>query len=318
MLNWLFGRRRNRRVGEREHLLDVKLRTSQVRATRMKVLGIAAGVIVCLIAAWRGAVYLLDYTIYKNDAFAIQQIEVQTDGVLTSDIIRRWAMVRPGQNLMALDLVRVQRDLEMQAPIQFAAVERVLPHTLRLMVNERDPIAQAVLTEPGAYGQPIQVVYDFDEEGYAVQPLDPSWRTTPAPAAQRLPFLVNVPASEVQLGKQTESPQIRGALHLISELDHSPMAGMADFKTIDVSVPEILQATTGQGSQVVFSLTQFDTQLRRWRAIYDQYQKWGRAITWVDLSIANNLPVRSVAFNGVQPLPAPQPAKPQRTKRKHV
>ena len=39
-------------------------------------------------------------------------------------------MVRTGQNLMALDLTRVQRDLEIQPPIQFAAVERVLPHTL--------------------------------------------------------------------------------------------------------------------------------------------------------------------------------------------
>ena len=81
--------------------------------------------VVSLVARlWRGGVWLLDYLIYKNDAFAIQQIDVQTDGVLTSETIRHWAMVKTGQNLMALDLTRVKRDLEMQPPIQFAAVER--------------------------------------------------------------------------------------------------------------------------------------------------------------------------------------------------
>jgi hypothetical protein len=151
-----------------------------------------------------------------------------------------------------------------------------------------------------------------------MKPLDPRWRATPPSAGEKLPILVDVPVNEVQLGRQTESLQIRGALQLISEFDHSPMAGMAELKSINIGVPEILQATTSQGAEVTFSLNQFDVQLRRWRLIYDQYQKWGRAITWLDLSIANNLPVRWVALNGVQPLPAPLPAKPQRTRKKHV
>ncbi len=77
--------------------------------------------------------------------------------------------------------------------------------------------------------------------------------------------------------------------------------------------------TTSQGAEITFSLNQFDVQLRRWRLIYDQYQKWGKAITSLDLSIANNLPVRSVALNGAPPPPPlPKPAKPPRTKKKHV
>jgi hypothetical protein len=105
---------------------------------------------------------------------------------------------------------------------------------------------------------------------------------------------------------------------LISEFDHSPMVGMVDLKSIDVGVPEILQVTTSQGAEVTFSLNHFDVQLRRWRLIADQYQKWGRTITWLDLSIANNLPLRSVALNGAPVLPPPQPGKPLRTRKKHV
>jgi hypothetical protein len=125
-----------------------------------------------------------------------------------------------------------------------------------------------------------------------------------------------VAPNEVQLGRQTESPQIRGALQLISELGHSPMAGMVELTHINVGVPEILQVTTSQGAEIVFSLNQFDVQLRRWRLICDQYQKWGRTITWLDLSIANNLPVRSVALNGAPPLSLPPIPPPP--KKKHV
>jgi cell division septal protein FtsQ len=299
-------------------LLDVKLRTSQARAARLRVFGAVVAVVFSLAAAWRGGQWLLDCLIYKNDAFAIQQIEVQTDGVLTSETIRRWAMVKTGQNLMALDLARVRRDLEMQPPVQFAAVERVLPRTLRLSVTEREPVAQTLITLGRADGGVEQAIYDFDEDGFTLQPLDPRWRATPPPAGERLPILVDVPPGEAQLGRQTESPQIRGALQLISELDHSPMAGMVELQSINVGVPEILLVTTSQGAQITFSLNHFDAQLRRWRLIQDQFQKWGRAITRLDLSISNNLPVCSVALSGA-PLPQPpQPAKPPRTKKKHV
>lgn len=318
MFDFIRSKRRNRRIGEREQLLDVKLRASQARSARVRIfiaVAVAAG---SLIGAWRGSVWLLDYLIYKNDAFVIRQIDVQTDGVLTAETIRQWAMVHAGQNLMGLDLARVQRDLELRPPIQFAAVERILPHTLKLIVNERVPVAQAMITTPLPNGGTDQAIYDFDEDGYAMEPLDPRWRSTPPAPGEWLPILVNVQASDVQLGRQTESAQIRAALKLVADLDHSPMAGMVELKTINVAVPEILQATTSQGGQVTFSIDHFDTQLRRWRMITDQFQKWGRAITWVDLSIANNLPVTSVALNSVPQLPPPQPGKPPRTKRKHV
>ncbi len=321
MLHWLQRKPKNRRVTEREFLLDVKLRTSQSRAGRMRLLGIGLSAIFILavvsLVLWRGGQLLLDRLIYSNDTFAIRQIDVQTDGVLTAETIRQWARVSTGENLMALDLMNVKRNLELQPPIEFVAVERVLPGTLKLNVSERDPIAQTLvsLVRPG--GGEIQAVYDFDQDGYTMKPLNPLWRVAPPSATERLPILTGVQAGDVQLGRPTESPQIQAALRLLLEFDHSPMAGMVELKRINVSVPEVLQATTSQGAEVTFSLSHFDTQLRRWRLIYDQYQKWGKAIVSLDLSIANNLPVRWVAASSVPPMP-PRAAKPSRTKRKHV
>jgi cell division septal protein FtsQ len=318
----LFKRKkRNRRFGDREHVLDVKLRTSQGRAVRLRIFGLGVAFIFSVamigLVLWRGGHWLLDCLVYKNDAFVIQQVEVQTDGVLTADAIRRWAAVRPGENLMGLDLMQVKRALEMQPPIQFVAVERDLPHTLKLMVNEREPLAQTIIQQTGATGTTEQAIYDFDADGYTMVPLDPRWRKSPPPPSERLPILTGISASDVQLGKQTDSLQIRAALRLLAEFDQSPMTGLVELQRINISVPEILQVTTSQGAQVTFSLSQFDTQLRRWRIIFDQYQKWGKAIVSLDLSIANNLPVRWIAANGVPPLPA-KPNQPPRTRRKHV
>jgi cell division protein FtsQ len=321
MLHWLQRKPKNRRASEREFLLDVKMRTSQSRAARMRLLGIGLSAIFTLAAVglvlWRGGHWLLDRLIYENDAFAIRQIDVQTDGVLTAESVRQWAMVKKGQNLMALDLMNVKRDLELQPPIEFVAVERVLPDTLKLNVSEREPIAQTIVTFGRPGGAVAQAVYDFDQNGYTMKPLDPRWRTAPPPADERLPILAGVQGGDVQLGKPVDSPQIQAALRLVQEFDHSPMAGMVELQRINVSVPEVLEVTTSQGAEVTFSLSHFDTQFRRWRLIYDQYQKSGKAITSLDLSIANNLPVRWVAASSV-PATLLRAVKPYRTKRKHV
>ncbi len=95
-------RNRNRRQG-RGHVLDVKLRSDQARAVRVRVLTIAGaivfGTVFSLYLVWRTGEALLDKFVYQNPDFAIQSIEVQTDGVIPAETIRRWSGVRLGQNL---------------------------------------------------------------------------------------------------------------------------------------------------------------------------------------------------------------------------
>jgi cell division septal protein FtsQ len=305
-------KRRNRRNNERAELLDVKLRTSQTRANRMRLLGIGLAVVFSItlgaFIVWRGGVWVLDKLIYKNEAFAVRNVEVQTDGVLSPTVIRYWSGVRPNQNLLALDLLKVKHNLELQPTIEFVAVERVLPHTIKLRITERDPIAETVVG---------QATYHLDAEGYVVKPLDPHWRAVPLSAPEHLPVIVGLTAPELQPGSQIDNIQARAALKLLAQFEHSPMVRLVELQKVNITSPEILQVTTSQGAEITFALDHFETQLRRWRLIYDQYQKWGKAIASLDLSIANNLPVRAVASNQVQPL-TPKTLKPTRAKKKHV
>src|SRR5882757_7665492 len=142
---WHKRKPKNRRLN-RGHVLDVKLRSDQVRATRLRLVTIAAGVlfgtVFGLYLLWRTGEWALDKFVYENSTFAIQNIEVQTDGVIAPEQLRRWTNVKPGANLIALNLATVKRNLELVSAIDSVSVERVLPRTLKVRVTERDPVAQ--------------------------------------------------------------------------------------------------------------------------------------------------------------------------------
>jgi len=86
---------------------------------------------------------------------------------------------------------------------------------------------------------------------------------------------------------------------------------------VDVSSPEVLVVTTGQGSEVTFAWTDFEQQLRRWHTIFESGRKIGNVIGTLDLAVANNVPLRWLEASAIPPA-APKLSKPLRPKKKHV
>jgi hypothetical protein len=318
---WFKRKPKNRRLG-REQVLDVKLRSSQVRAARTRVGAIALGAVFAtvfgLYLVYRTADWALNRLVYENKAFAIQEIDVQTDGVISLDELRRWTGVKPGANLLALDLACVKRDLELVPLVQSVSVERILPRTLRIRVTEREPIAQINVPRPRRGGGVDLAVYQLDAGGYVMVPLDPRQRATPLnQTGDALPAICGVNSSELQPGRRIGAPQVQVALRLIIAFEQSPMAGLADLRRVDVSSPEVLVVTTGQGGEVTFGLTDLEQQLRRWRDIFDLGQTMSKAIGTLDLAVTNNIPARWLEASAVPPA-APKSAKPLRLREKHV
>jgi cell division protein FtsQ len=318
---WFKRKPKNRRLG-REQVLDVKLRSGQVRAARTRLGAIALGAVFAtvfgLYLVYRSADWALNRLVYENKAFAIQEIDVQTDGVISLDELRRWAGVKPGANLLALDLARVKRDLELVPLIQSISVERILPRTLRIRVIEREPIAQVNVARPRQGGGVELAVYQIDADGFVMVPLDPRQRATPLnQPGDALPVIGGVNSSELQPGRRIGAPQVQAALRLIIAFEQSPMAGLVDLRRVDVSSPEVLVVTTGQGSEVTFGLADPEQQLRRWRDIFDSGQNMSKAIGTLDLAVTNNIPARWLEASAVPPA-APKSAKPLRLRKKHV
>ncbi|HWY75506.1 MAG TPA: FtsQ-type POTRA domain-containing protein [Verrucomicrobiae bacterium] len=320
-MKWFRRKPRNRRLGS-ERVLDVKLRSDQIRATRMRYaaigLGLAFATIICFYLVWHGSEWALNQLVYENNAFAIQEIDVHTDGVIAPDALRRWSGIKPGQNLFALDLARIKRDLELVSLVRSVAVERVLPHTLRLRVTEREPLAEIYVPQVRADGGYEMNLYHLDREGFVMSLLDPRQRGVPANDSDDiLPVLTGINPSLMTPGRRVDSPQVRSALKLLDAFDHSPMSGLLDFRKVDVSSPEILVATTSQGAEITFAIEDLDRQLRRWREIYDQGLKISKAVATLDLSVPNNIPATWADPSTLPPV-TPKAKNQQHTRKRNV
>jgi cell division septal protein FtsQ len=316
---WFKRKPKNRRLG-REQVLDVRLRSSQVRAARRRILGVSLGLVFTVafgvLLAWRASQWVLNRLVYENSAFNIETIDIQTDGDIALEQLRRWSGVRSGQNLFALDLAGVRRNLLLVSRIQTASVERVLPHILRVRVVEREPLAQLSVPRPKPDGRLEMATFQLDPEAYVLVPLDAHQRTA-TPACDELPIITGVKSNEVLSGSRIDSPQVKAALELLRAFEHSPMEGLTEIQRIDVSSPDAIAATTAQGSAITFGLSDFDQQLGRWHQIFLQGQKLGRAIATLDLAVTNNIPASWLEASAVPPPPVKSP-KPLHSKKKHV
>src|SRR5688572_7494794 len=172
----LFKRKRKNRRHSRGYVLDVKLSATQRRENRLRRLTLFLGTALILFGTlfivWRGGEMLLRHFVYENRAFSIQSLQIETEGVLSAEQIRTWAGVRPKDNLLALDLARVERDLKLVPAIGAVVVERVLPRTLRIRVTEREPIAQVLFSQLRSGGAYEGGVYTLDENGYFMFPVE--------------------------------------------------------------------------------------------------------------------------------------------------
>jgi POTRA domain-containing FtsQ-type protein len=313
---------KNRRL-EREFVLDVKLRSSQVRAARARMAAITLGSLFASIAAlylgWRAGEWTLNALLYENKAFAIQEIDVQTDGTIALDQIRRWTGVCPGQNVFALDLAAVRRNLELVSMIQTVSLEKILPRTLRIRVIEREPLAQFNIARPRSTGGIELVPFYLDADAYVISPLS-SAQCSASSVNQpndQLPVIVGLNANEVQPGRRIESTQARAALQLIQAFERSPMQALVDLSRIDLSMSDVLIVKTGQGSEITFGLTDIDQQLLRWQAAFGAGQGMNKSIATLDLAVSNNIPATWLEASALSPPSAKLP-KSLRNRKKHV
>jgi len=352
---WFKRRTKNRRL-EREQVLEVKLRASHLRAVRTRWvvwgLGCIFGTIFGVYLVWRCGEWALNRLVYENPSFAVREVDIATDGVIAVEQLRRWAGVKFEDNLLGLDLTRVKRDLELVPLIDSVAVERILPHTLRIRVSEREPIAQvgenfqnstsntqfpttnvperalnSDLRTPNSEHRTTNIERAglagganllLDVNGYVVVPVPAQQRGyLPNQGSEQLPAIVGIKANELRPGRQIETAEVQAALELLVAFSQSPMAGLVELKRIDVSSPGVLQVSTGQGSEVTFGLNDAEQQLRRWRQIFDVGQRLGRAVATLDLAVSNNIPARWLEASAV-PGPPAKAAKPIRKQRKHV
>ncbi len=308
---------------ERQWLLDVRSRSGPLKAVRLRMaisaLAISAGIVLALFVSWKGGEYLLDQYVYTNPSFAIDRIDIQSDGIIPVEQIRAWANVKHGQNLLALDLARIKRDLELVPLIDSASVERVLPKQLIIRIREREPIARVVVFSPRAGDNLLEPspVY-LDEHGMVIPPVLRALNTPAFDNATRfVPTITGISAAAFRPGHIVDSANVIAALQWIRAFQRSEMAGHVEVRAIDVSSPSAMIVSTEQGNEVTFGYRDHDTQLARWRKVHDYAGGQTRLIASLDLAVTNYVPaIFNDLTNGLPPLV--RPAQPSPYRKKHV
>ncbi len=262
---------------------------------------------------------MLNEMVFANKDFTIRRLEIQTDGVIPAEHIRRWASIGFGENLLKIDLREARRDLELNPQIEAVSMERVPPSTLRMSVVEREPIARVRwYRSDGPDQRLVADHFVVSESGHVM--IWSSFVKVSEPNSvdlESLPQLEGEKDTEFRPGRRLENPQAFAALRLIRRFRVSHMAGLVDLARIDISYPRVLVVTTEQGQDVTFGIEDFDAQLRRWHAVHEAAGKGARSIAFLDLSVTNNLPV---IWQELAPtnLPPKRILKPSRYRKKHV
>ena len=313
----MFGK--TRKKFERQWKLDVRSRSKPLQVVRLKMaasaLAISTGIVLVLFVCWKGGEYALERFVYSNPSLTVERLEIHTDGIIPAEQIRAWANVRKGQNLLALDLARIKRDLELVALIESASVERVLPRDLVIRIREREPIAKIIVFAPRESDGLLEPSSIYLDEDGMVIPLVLRKLNEAAfdLATSYLPKITGVGATPFRPGHLAESPQILAALKWIRAFQNSEMAGQADINAIDIESQTALLVSTEQGNEISFAYHDFETQLARWRQIQDWGLQRAQMIASLDLVVTNFVPAVWVSLTNAPPV-RPSQESPYRKK----
>jgi cell division protein FtsQ len=285
----------NRRKRRPEYLLDVKVQT-RGRALRrlrglMLVVMALGGLALTGYGVWRLAKMTVNRLAYDNPRFAIRQIVVENDGVLTPERVVQFAGVQVGQNLLSIELDDVRRNLEMLPVVRAVEVRRMLPDRLFIRVDERTAVARLRV----ATRELSDATFYVDRSGFVMKPIRLADGTLLQPQAPRpVPVLTGVSLSDVRVGKPVESEQIYRALELLDKLDQSLAGSLVEVQQIDLSKPRQLVITTQQHTTVKIDVEQFPQQLRRLGVILRWAQQRQKPVQMVDLTVNRGVPVTFV------------------------
>lgn len=246
--------------------------------------GISLGITALLMLAVHFASQsVLNHAFYRNEDFALKTIDVQITGGLSRSEVLEWAQVAPGMNLMRINLVDVRNRLARMPRIASARVQRQLPSTLRITVDERQPVARIVPFSSSG-NQLAQPVYYIDDKGVIMKP-KPGERLKP------LPVIRGVAHEFIREGERTDRVELLSALNLLRAADYSALKGELDLTEIEIQGRGYLILRTRDQGRIVFRTDFLQEQIQRLRVILDYAREHQLCIRTVDLTPERNVPV---------------------------
>lgn len=285
------NRRRNPRQRQKQiHILQA---STSKRHNRKRMLRWAALVAMCVMTLTTVGVgthfvinTFIDTALLKNPEYGLRAVKVETRGEYSQRQIRRAAGLRKGMNLWALDLQRVQANIERLPFVAEARVEKHLPDKLVIKIKERTPIAK------------VEGVGDFGRELFFIdQEQAMLFKPRSEEHERNLPLIFGLKNTDLEAGQiLDENHKVRVALELLRMMERTSLGTDLDFTTIDVGQPLCLRFTTTQGALLTFRLDYLPEQLARLHEIIAYARQRDQRLQSADLTLDRNVPVRFAQF----------------------
>ncbi|HUB09406.1 MAG TPA: FtsQ-type POTRA domain-containing protein, partial [Myxococcales bacterium] len=208
----LFGVRKNRRRPDREERISALRRVGIGLGRFFLALGLlAAG----LGGTWAGGRAALRW-VTTSPTFAIGTLSVEGNHRVSADAVRAASGLAVGQNVFRADLEGAKRELEKIPWIRHAQLTRVLPRTVAIRVEERQPVAQVALG----------TLYLVDEEGELFK------RASPADGVD-LPVITGLSRDRFESDRAAMAPELGQALELLAEVSRRKLPELSEIHLDD-------------------------------------------------------------------------------------
>lgn len=226
---------------------------------------------------------LMEKVFFENEDFALETIEISNPGGLNRAEILNWAGVQRGENLIEMNLTAVHYRLSQMPYIAGVQVERKLPSTLRIVINERLPVAKLMPFSPKG-NLLAQTVYYIDSGGFVMKPKE-------GEKLKLLPLITGISIDEVRAGEFIEKEEVLSALNLLRASTHYGLGGALDLRRLEIQDLGIISVRTRERGLIRFRSDHLDEQIKRLQLILAYTQRNHKYIRTVDLTPERNVPV---------------------------
>ncbi len=179
---------------------------------RMILLGaiIAGGILI--------GIDLVKFMVQSSD-LTVKEITVAGNKRIDHEAIRAMAGITPGTNIWLVDLDELRTRLESHPKIKHAVTQRIPPHRVHIVIEEREPIVFILNPEDG-------MLYGLDAEGVMLPPimgkeyvkLSPSERKNNIDLVSAKPLMNGDLSVSFEPGAKIENGKILQSLHLLWKL----------------------------------------------------------------------------------------------------
>ena len=292
-LTGIGGGKTKARSRRARHVLAAKMSARgnrQVMGQRVGIMLLLVGSIISLLVIGMitsaGMDKLFEKLLYQNSDFTLRRFQIEPANKIGKGELVAASGVRIGQNLLQLSLDEVRDSIQKLPTVASVRVERRLPDTLYLYIEERRPVALLCPT-PTTGTQLAQPMYYIDSRGFVLKP-------KPGEKLISLPTIRGVSSDEVVEGEQTANPDLRAALVFLREAPLAPVRDGLDCSRLILEGPGRFLVSTPRGGKIRFRTSCLLEQFDRLGVIFDYAESKGRIVNTVDLTPERNVPVTFV------------------------